>query len=104
LPATFRPEHDTDELGFYGDLLDLLDTGPPRWHADALCKEAPESITWFPGGKGPNAGARAKAVCATCLAHEDCLAWALDQGPDLDGIWAGTTQRDRRSIRSGKVA
>lgn len=82
----------------FDELLDLL--SPPSWHRDAACKEAPESVTWFPKGTG----AAAKAICGACLCREACLAWALDQGPDLEGIWAGTTAKERRAIRAGQRA
>ena len=84
--------------GITGDELLAL-AEPPAWHQDAACREAPLSVTWFPTGKGPNAGAEAKRICSTCLARDACLEWALEQGSDLDGIWAGTTPRDRRAMR-----
>jgi hypothetical protein len=38
------------------------------------------------------------------LAQSDCLAWALEQGTTLQGIWGGTSQRDRKALSaSGKV-
>ena len=85
----------------FEELLDLMDT--PAWHADAACKEAPQSVSWFPTKKS-DTGAEAKDTCRRCLAREDCLTWALDQGPDLDGVWAGTSAKERRAIRSGRVA
>ena len=40
---------------------------------------------------------RAKVFCeTTCEVYEQCLAWALKMQPQ--GIIAGTTERDRRSI------
>ena len=85
----------------YEELLDLCE--PPAWHADAACREHP-GVSWFPGGRSPKAGAEAKAICGRCLAREDCLAWALEQGPELDGIWAGTTQRERNRLGREKRA
>lgn len=32
----------------------------------------------------------AKEVCARCLVGGECRAWALDQGPGLEGMWAGS--------------
>ena len=82
----------------YEKLLDLL--GAPAWHRDAACKEAPQSITWFPLNR--DFGEAAKAVCGGCLASEACLAFALSD-PTLDGIWAGTTAKERRAIRAGRT-
>ncbi len=66
----------------------------PAWHADAACREAPEGVSWFP--TDGQAATTARAVCARCLVKEDCASWALEQGPDLKGIWAGRSERQRR--------
>lgn len=73
---------------------------PPDWWADAACKEAPPGVSWFPE-RGDN-GKAAKAVCMTCLVRTECLSWSLDQGPDLDGIFGGASQRERRAMRTLK--
>jgi WhiB family redox-sensing transcriptional regulator len=41
----------------------------------------------------------AKRICRACPAQGQCLAWALDQ-PITDGVWEGTTEDERRSIRN----
>jgi WhiB family redox-sensing transcriptional regulator len=79
-----------------GALLELLEQRP-AWWADAACRTAPANITWFPA-QGEDVMA-AKAICANCPAASDCLAWALDQGPELRGTWAGTSPKDRRRLR-----
>jgi hypothetical protein len=38
------------------------------------------------------------------LAKEDCASWALEQGPDLKGIWAGRSERQRRRDKRAGVA
>jgi WhiB family redox-sensing transcriptional regulator len=82
-----------------GELLELIDSRPD-WHALAACHQPHPGVTWFPV-RG-EAAAPARKVCATCLARPDCLAWALDQGPELDGVWAGTTKHDRSALRTGR--
>jgi hypothetical protein len=57
----------------------------PAWHADAETAEAP------------------RAICAGCLVRAECLAAAL-QDPLTEGVWAGTTARERRQLRLGRVA
>lgn len=37
-------------------------------------------------------------ICATCPVQADCLAYALRTGED-DGIWGGTTPKQRRRMR-----
>lgn len=44
----------------------------------------------------------AKAVCAECLLVNACLRWAQDHGER--GVWGGTTDDDRKEIRTGKPA
>jgi Transcription factor WhiB len=63
------------------DLAALLE--PPSWHRDALCREFPE-LSWFPGRADDVRPA--KAVCGRCLVAPECRSWALQQGPDLQGI------------------
>lgn len=40
----------------------------------------------------------AKAVCARCPVTADCLEWALT-APEKDGIWGGTSGKDRKKMR-----
>lgn len=78
----------------------MLDLERPEWQADAACRGFVDNADWervfFPG-QGDPVG-RAKRFCARCPVREDCLAYALDH-PDLDGIWGGTSDRERRRIR-----
>lgn len=46
--------------------------------------------------------AAAFAVCAGCPAKTACLAWALEHREN--GIWGGTTERQRRIMLRGDVA
>jgi WhiB family transcriptional regulator, redox-sensing transcriptional regulator len=77
-------------------LPNLADLIPPRpgWMAQAACRGRPE-VSWFPL-KG-DTGAAAKAVCAGCPVRAECLAYALAE--DLAGVWAGTSERERRAMR-----
>lgn len=84
-----------DECSEIGGLFDLV-TARPAWHADALCKEAPAEVTWF-ASRGEDQRA-AKAVCGRCLVRTECLAWAVAQGPELDGVWGGLGERERRTL------
>jgi WhiB family transcriptional regulator, redox-sensing transcriptional regulator len=73
---------------------------PPGWADQALCAQAdPEA--WFPE-KG-EAAEQAKAICAACPVLAPCRAYALAR-PELRGIWAGLSERERRAIRRGAAA
>jgi hypothetical protein len=43
--------------------------------------------------------AEARKVCEGCLARKECLADALSQPGDIDGVWGGTTRAQRRTIK-----
>lgn len=69
----------------------------PEWHKDALRQEdGYDPDDWFPE-RGESSKA-VRAVCARCLVQRDCLAWALDEGPQLPGLWGGTSQRERKQL------
>jgi hypothetical protein len=78
------------------DILALLEA--PDWHRDAACKEAPDTVTWFPA-LGESTG-RAVAICQGCLVAPECRAWSLAQGPNLQGVWAGLSARERQRLRA----
>lgn len=97
MPADYRlTALDLDALG--GLLAELL--RPPAWHRDAACLEHPE-VTFFLD-KGQSA-APALAVCAGCLAVENCKAYAVDTGQQA-GVWGGTSPRGRRALRREQTA
>jgi len=68
----------------------------PEWHAEAACRGQGVDL-FFPANGG--SAAPAKAICATCPALDPCREWALDQGPELAGIFGGTSAIDRAKIR-----
>lgn len=69
----------------------------PNWIAQANCRGVDPAV--FYPGKGESHAA-AKAVCDGCAVREQCLEYALGQGGYGDhGIWAGTSERERRRIR-----
>jgi WhiB family redox-sensing transcriptional regulator len=67
----------------------------PEWQQFGACRGLDTDLFILrPGGdSGP-----AKAVCAGCPVAGDCLAYALSE-QDLQGIWAGTTARERNRLR-----
>jgi WhiB family redox-sensing transcriptional regulator len=74
----------------------------PDWQRDAACAEDQPGADWFPdqGGHGIRA---AKVVCARCLVQAECLAYAVDLGNELPGVWGGTSQIDRKQLRKRGV-
>jgi WhiB family redox-sensing transcriptional regulator len=72
-----------------------------NWRAAAACRYADPELFFPIGTTGPALRQiqEAKRVCRTCPAQIQCLAWALDHGV-TDGVWGGTTEDQRRAIRS----
>jgi WhiB family redox-sensing transcriptional regulator len=69
-----------------------------EWQRDALCREFPET-DFFPE-RGESA-TQAKAICARCAVQTECLAYAESFGAATFGIWAGTSERERRRRHNG---
>jgi WhiB family redox-sensing transcriptional regulator len=77
----------------------LVDVTAVAWQADAACADN-DAVGWddfFPPDGKKSAARRARAVCAGCLVRDDCLEFALDHFI-RDGVWGGTTERDRRPM------
>lgn len=71
------------------------DTTTP-WQELGACRGVDTAI-FFPG-QGESV-AEAKAICASCIVRTECADYALSTGQRF-GIWGGTSERDRRRLRS----
>lgn len=72
-----------------------------NWREHAACRDADPDL-FFPVGTAGNSLRQvdeAKRICHRCPAQNQCLAWALENGI-TDGVWGGTTENERRAIRS----
>lgn len=94
-------ERRVDEWDF-GDLSvtlgDLPLPGP--WARLGRCRTAPQSV-FFPE-RGDDTRP-AKAICARCPVLEECRAYAVAAPQTLQGVWGGTTGRERRQLRAAGV-
>ena len=72
----------------------------PQWHAQAACRGI-GTAAHFPATGEPLDVAR--ALCARCTVREPCLAFALTHAGVI-GVWAGTTDKERRRRRRGRAA
>lgn len=71
----------------------------PDWRESAACAGAdPEA--WFPAAQGAYPNPRVTAICRECPVRRSCLATAVVWS--VDGIWAGTTSRERHRL-AGQV-
>lgn len=74
-----------------------LEYEPPAWYSSARCVDADPDV-FFAEGKGTNDAAKAVEVCQSCPVLYDCLIYAVDDA-SLVGVWGGTTEKERRSLR-----
>lgn len=70
-------------------------SGDLSWMEDALCAQT-DPDAFHPGKSDTNTAA--KRTCAACDVTAECLAYALAD-PSLEGVWGGTSQRERQAMR-----
>lgn len=75
-----------------------LGTNNETWMTGALCAQTDPEV-FFPA-KGDSLRP-ARRTCMACDVRPDCLDYALAR-PELEGIWGGTTYRERRAIRAAQ--
>jgi WhiB family redox-sensing transcriptional regulator len=70
------------------------------WRSEARCLGSNPDLFFPLGSKGkPLAQAEtAKGLCLGCTVRELCLLYALETN-QVTGVWGGTTEEERRSIR-----
>jgi len=72
----------------------------PAWYSQAACRGHDTNL-FFPLPGDP--AAAAKALCGGCPVRAPCRAVA-ESDRSLQGIWGGTSARDRRRSRAAEVA
>lgn len=72
----------------------------PEWHAQAACRDS--DLSFFP--ERGESTAPAKAVCAACPVRVECFEFVMSTGEPMHGIWAGTSERERRQMRRHSAA
>jgi WhiB family transcriptional regulator, redox-sensing transcriptional regulator len=78
-----------------GDLPDVDLFQRPAWQRRGACRGEPLG-QFFPSRGGDVRPG--KALCAACVVRSDCVAYAMAD-PDLAGIWGGTSERERATMR-----
>jgi WhiB family redox-sensing transcriptional regulator len=70
------------------------------WQLEASCAGL-DTEMFFPE-PGQAIERSIKKMCAACPVNADCLAYALADA-SLAGVWAGTSERQRRQLRKRLV-
>jgi WhiB family transcriptional regulator, redox-sensing transcriptional regulator len=68
----------------------------PGWMERAACRGLDRAL-FFPE-LGGNA-AKARMLCSICPVRLECFEYALAD-PEITGVWGGTTDRERRKLRT----
>lgn len=100
IPVAAPVDHD-DRDAVLLELVELLEAriDENNWRKDSACRGRPPWL-FFPA-RGDVATIRmAKKVCAACIVRDQCLATNLLA---REGIYGGTTPRQRRAIRSERM-
>ena len=75
------------------------------WRQHAICRDTDPDL-FFPVGTTGQVLIqidRAREVCNECPVKPDCLEFALETNQD-SGIWGGTSEEERRTMRRAAVA
>jgi WhiB family redox-sensing transcriptional regulator len=67
-----------------------------------LCNDSNSEVFFPEEYTDPAVVNAAKQICSACPLINQCLAYAI-QTPWLEGIWGGTTPRQRSRMRSRRV-
>lgn len=103
-PAVLGINRGADRPTGYEDILELIDTLRPAWHARAACHGMTEVM--FPVGdvgKGRDT-ASATPLCARCPVRSECADYGANEP---DGVWGGQyvgIRASRRGPRSSATA
>ena len=71
-------------------------TATITWRTRAACTGIDSDI-FYPASEDDADAMEAKAICAVCPVQTSCLEHAL-ASREREGIWGGTTERERRRI------
>lgn len=73
---------------------------PGDWVFDGLCYRSYSDLFFPPRG---GATLPTRRICARCPVWEECLVYATFVIYATDGIWGGSTVRERQAIRGGRL-
>jgi hypothetical protein len=80
----------------FAELLEL--PRRPEWHREAACRGKSPDLFFPIRGEST---AVAKSTCRTCPVLADCASTSLQE---RHGIWAATSERERRKLRREGMA
>ena len=82
------------------EIVELMSGMEDRgWQSRANCMGVDPDLFFPERGASTR---EAKDVCRGCVAREDCLEYALENGEKF-GIWGGMSERERRRLRRARA-
>lgn len=73
----------------------------PDWFDVAPCRGVNPAV-FVPNGDDPELFAAARKFCDGCPLKAECLDYALSTPGIAHGMWGGTTEKQRRSIKRAR--
>lgn len=70
------------------------------WQDHAVCQYTDPELFYPPEGR---TGTAARKICRTCPVQAECLAWAIRHS-EIEGIWGGLNEDERRRYAAGLAA
>lgn len=76
-----------------------------EWRQLSACRDSDPTLFFPIGTTGPAIDQieAAKEICASCLAQDDCLQYALESNQEA-GVWGGYAEDERRRLRKRWLA
>jgi len=68
------------------------------WKEQAACAGYSDTLFFPESDATPQSIEKAQAICASCRVADACLEYAF-QANQRSGIWGGTTEGERKSLR-----
>ena len=81
--AAFAPKSETEE-----------------WKAEGACRDHDPDLFFPDRGEDTDT---AKRICAGCTVRRECLTYALTAPRERNGIWGGTSGRERRNLTLASI-
>ncbi len=78
--------------------IQLVEELVADWRAQAACSGFHNALFFPVGDTEQEKTQQAKAICVTCQVSEECLEYALETNQRA-GIWGGTSESERKSLR-----
>jgi WhiB family redox-sensing transcriptional regulator len=75
------------------------DFNDEHWYKYGACRGLDVNLFFPEIGVSRIQMTNVKAVCARCVVASSCLDYAVSQSDDPEGIWGGTSPRERRELR-----